>query len=148
MRIHAHHGFLPRLSYLPRPVRLLLPLLHKKTPNLTFTINALSFFLPSPQQNESNDTRAHIPILSPPTSPSPPSQPPLKPAPRTPTRLLAAPRRPHRPRAPTALRRRLAAQRRASIRNDNVVVVVVVVGSEFQPEHRRHETPPACRVRG
>ena len=27
MRIHARHGFLPWLSYLPRPVRLLLLLL-------------------------------------------------------------------------------------------------------------------------
>lgn len=49
MRIHARHGFLPRLSYLPRPVRLLLlpvkhltfkrtfpPLLHNSTNQTTF----------------------------------------------------------------------------------------------------------------
>jgi hypothetical protein len=62
MRIHACHGFLPRLSYLPRPVRLPAPPLPRdQRKHLTFKRTFLSFSppFPFPQHNTTARIKRH-----------------------------------------------------------------------------------------
>jgi hypothetical protein len=89
MRIHACHGFLPRLSYLPRPVRLPAPPLPRdQRKHLTFKRTFLSFSpsisLPTTQHNSTNQTTLehispfhllrHLPPLPPSRLSSPPQE--------------------------------------------------------------------------
>ena len=84
MRIHARHGFLPRLSYLSRPVRLLLPSpSSRQHKHLTLNSSFLHLFL-FPTTNSTNQTTLehispyhllrHLPPLPPGRLSSPPQQ--------------------------------------------------------------------------
>ena len=85
MRIHAHHGFLPRLSYLPRPVRLpALPFPHEQQNHLTFLFSPPSPFRSPTTINRTNQTTLehispfhllrHLPPLPPCRLSSPPQE--------------------------------------------------------------------------
>lgn len=82
------------------------------------------------RQYESNDFRAHLSLLPPTPPPPAPPLPPLKSTSRTPARVRAAPRRPRGPRSPASLRCRLAAQRRAGVRDGGAEAPLARVGRQ------------------